>query len=1232
MKKRTSFYKLVGLFALVLMLGFSQQAFAVAGVVQSQTDLAASQGYGLGTKYQFLLKLTVTPNGLTTGDIINSFTFDIIGSAEISRISILRASFLDLNNRFGTAVDNPGATGVTISGGFTFTSATTAQTLYVVLDIKPTATIGNTIDVNCTNANVTVAGVVTNFTPAAPSTDRSAVVAANWTGTKTIKNAGGDFTTLNAAAVAFNNYGVQPDALGSGGVTFILDDDASYTGVSGTTGGGFATASNLVRQTGTVANPIIFKRSGTGTNRPIVTTANSSATMDACIGGYGVDYMTVDGIDFRVTGVTSGTGGANRFEFGVIFMAVYDDGCSYNEVKNCKIDLANTVSNKRGAGVMILARDGATNSAGTNNYNKIHDNLISNVDGGVSINASQPGTAPLVWDTGNEIYNNTITGNFGAEQGGIGIGYTQDTKIYNNTLDGTGSTLSLNGAVMAIQTTFYPNYGYVNCYNNIIKNYSNLSTGTSATVVGIKINAPTVRLYNNVITNLKAENSTGTGGTSAGIILGSHATVAPDMNVWHNTVYISQASPSTGTRVAALAFDGGGGNLVSYKLINNMFVNNSTGGGSNVGTGGTNNFVLYAQFLAKSKIDATSDNNLYYPESASMFSFASYANNYANLTAYKTAMATIEQNSVTGDPLFVNTATNDLSITNATSPAINSGKTVASVTTDIAGTSRAATPADLGAYESNLNSTTSDYFRSKATGNWADLTSWKSSTDNSTWMNASLAPTSSSAAINVLTGHEITVAAAATASTLTVNAGGKLTLNSGITLSAANFNLKSSATDSTTATFKDLDGTLSVSGTTNVEQYLTTGRNWYVSSPVGAATSNVFAADVTNPLYYYVENTPNVWSQITNTTTDLTAGTGYIANITSDRVVTFTGGTLNTAKSITGLTSTGTSFTGYNLVGNPYPSYYDWNNATKTNVGTSIWYRSKSTGAYLFQTYNSDGGAYTNGGSNLIPPMQAFWVKVASGQTGSIDLPNVNRSHQDQSLAANRLKAPAQLDARKQLRLEVSNGVIADEALIYANANAQDGFDTYDSNKMFGNNAEVPEIYTVLGNEKLAINGVNDFAENQQMALGFKTTAANTFSIKASEVKNFAADTKIILIDHLMPGQEFDLTDGAAYSFTSEVANDVSRFSVIFRAPGGTTGVSKTEKMNAQVFVNTANQLSILAPSSCNYAVYNLVGQKVANGRTTATQTTANLQLQSGVYVVKVTENGRNFTSKVLVN
>jgi hypothetical protein len=86
------------------------------------------------------------------------------------------------------------------------------------------------------------------------------------------------------------------------------------------------------------------------------------------------------------------------------------------------------------------------------------------------------------------------------------------------------------------------------------------------------------------------------------------------------------------------------------------------------------------------------------------------------------------------------------------------------------------------------------------------------------------------------------------------------------------------------------------------------------------------------------------------------------------------------------------------------------------------------------------------------------------------------------------------------LRLQVSNGINTDEAVVYFNANASNGFDAYDSPKMSNANKAIPEIYTLAANEELVINGMNELALNTELPLGFSSGELNNYSIKASEI------------------------------------------------------------------------------------------------------------------------------------
>jgi len=436
------------------------------------------------------------------------------------------------------------------------------------------------------------------------------------------------------------------------------------------------------------------------------------------------------------------------------------------------------------------------------------------------------------------------------------------------------------------------------------------------------------------------------------------------------------------------------------------------------------------------------------------------------------------------------------------------------------------------------------HFRSKVSGDWNAIGTWESSLDSTNWVNAAEFPTSDAISINISNGHIVTITNNATASILTINPGARLTLNSAQTLSANIFNINSDAANGT--------GSYVDNGTTNatiahVQQYLTgktgtsTRANWYLSSPVASATATVFnVAAAVNKMTSYDETAHAYVTQFSLNSTALTPGVGYVTYIGgADATYTFTGGNLNTGTVTVNPapTRTGTldAKRGFNLVGNPYPSFLDWKdvNNTKTNLRPTIWYRTLSNGSVdgtmTFDTY--DGTTGTGNGSNgvvsqYIPPMQAFWVKVdLDGQTAALAFTNTARSHQDQISGTNRLRAPKLVD-NTLLRLKVSNGINNDEAIILTDPNAQDTFDYYDSQKMTNDNVNIPEIFTLAGSEELVINHMNNLTGNKELTLGFRPGKGGEFTIQASEISNFSSDTKVILLDKLL-NVEQELTIGS---------------------------------------------------------------------------------------------------------
>ena len=458
--------------------------------------------------------------------------------------------------------------------------------------------------------------------------------------------------------------------------------------------------------------------------------------------------------------------------------------------------------------------------------------------------------------------------------------------------------------------------------------------------------------------------------------------------------------------------------------------------------------------------------------------------------------------------------------------------------------------------------------------------------------------------------------------------GAKLTLNSGQTLSATqNLTIQSDA--NSTGTFVNNGGTLTVTSST-VQQYLSSGRNWYVSSPVSDATSAVFGAAIssTNPLYSYDE-VAGTWPQITDNASALTSMKGYFVNLPTSTVVNFTG-TLNDGNKSAALTNTAGLFGGYNLVGNPYPSYLDWQAVSVANpdVLPTVWYRTRTLGnAYTFDTYNATGNISTSNGptkvTKLIPPMQAFWVSATVPTT--LNLTNAMRFHSDAS--ANRLKSA---DAnRSMLRMKLSNGVYSDEALVYTDANATNGFDRYDSPKMFTDNTAIPELYTMAGNEKLVINGLNTIQQDGEIPLYIKTSTAGSFVLQLSEVQLDNASLRVILKDKFM-NTEQDLSDGAMYTFQSGAVT-ADRFSLLFKSA---TGLNTAVSANSMaLFCNAEHQIELncseKVAAHASLTIYNTLGQCMGSQKLDGNRTVVSVPLNAGVYMISVNNGGTVRTFKV---
>ena len=407
--------------------------------------------------------------------------------------------------------------------------------------------------------------------------------------------------------------------------------------------------------------------------------------------------------------------------------------------------------------------------------------------------------------------------------------------------------------------------------------------------------------------------------------------------------------------------------------------------------------------------------------------------------------------------------------------------------------------------------------------------------------------------------------------TLNVPYNGKVTL-AGNTINDGTLVLKSSSNGTATLL---TSGTFSGTGTNIVEQYLTgtgagtpNGRFWYIASPVESANSSVFDAAGDNKLWSYSELTQS-YTEITDNTSVLNNGKGYVARLGSTGTMLFSG-TLATGDKTINLTRTGTTHEkrGYDLVGNPYPSFLNWDSVTKTNVNSSIWYRTQNnSGTMVFDTYNAKSGIGTINNGNkainaFIPPMQAFWVLVdEDGNSGTLEFDNSMRSHQSN----NNLKQNSVQDV---LRLQIANGKNTDEAILVFNNNAINTFDAYDSQKMFASNSELPQVFTYADTIPVTINGMTTLYAETSIPVGISIPKAATYSISLTLQEGFENEP-IFLEDKLLQ-KSIDISK-STYEFQSDTAlKNNDRFVLHLKAETTpTTGVKTVNDNAVNAFSNS---------------------------------------------------------------
>jgi len=459
---------------------------------------------------------------------------------------------------------------------------------------------------------------------------------------------------------------------------------------------------------------------------------------------------------------------------------------------------------------------------------------------------------------------------------------------------------------------------------------------------------------------------------------------------------------------------------------------------------------------------------------------------------------------------------------------------------------------------------------------------------------------------------------------------------------------------STGATVKDLTinesdglninsgGSLIVSGTSSGN--ITYNRNipttnWYlVSSPVvgqdidafvsaeGLASgtgSNVGLSDYNNatPGWTYYQNGASG-------TGSFGSGIGKSIKLASQGDISFTG-TINTSDVTVAMTS---NSNGFNLVGNPYPSYIAGNeNADGTNniltinsanlTENTLWFWNQSTDSY--NQINQASAAFQ------IAPAQGFFLSA----TGSVNLSitEAMQSHQGTD-------SFQRLTTRPKIVLTLSNGTATRHADIYYIEGTTTGWDNGYDSSIFGGVANEFAIYThavANGNGRnLGIQSLppNNY-ENMIIPVGINAEAGTSITIDAT-TNSFPEGINIYLEDK--QDNSFTLLEADAnFSFTPENNLDgIGRF-YLHTTSGVLSANDFTTNTNINIYTSGNDNLRIagVQNGTATVRLYNILGKEVLNTSFVGSGVN-DINLNAfpvGIYIVKLTTENGTLNRKIII-
>jgi hypothetical protein len=296
-----------------------------------------------------------------------------------------------------------------------------------------------------------------------------------------------------------------------------------------------------------------------------------------------------------------------------------------------------------------------------------------------------------------------------------------------------------------------------------------------------------------------------------------------------------------------------------------------------------------------------------------------------------------------------------------------------------------------------------------------------------------------------------------------------------------------------------------------------------------------------------------------------------------------------------------------------------------------------------YVTYDFATGGLQNGVSNLIQPGQSFFIQTdeASGTTAGY-LPSVTFRESQKSNATFTTATYSQPEASYEIKLfdqALLGGSIANDFVRgFINTGSNNAIDNQDASKIRGLREQ---LFVMSNGQELSIERRDHFADQEIIDLNMTNMQTGTYTFELNF--NGLVNTSIKLIDqHLGTATVINQSAIETYSFDVDESipgsMDQNRFYIEFTTgtlSSGDVAFAKAVQLYPNPVATDILNITGIQTGEISVTITNLLGQQVSqitkNVSGNTTQVSGFDNLNSGVYLVTLSQEGQSVTKRIVV-